>query len=117
MRETILSLLSVIMGCSWANALIMFIEENDTGLLSDRPGEYTVGDLLAELKIRSKSTKDAGIDSIGMIELQNTLATLNGDQVIQNYIFKGEGQTGIVYLDKKAEKVIGAVLIKTAQDL
>ena len=116
MRETILSLLSLIMGCSWANATIRFIEENNTRLLSEHPGQYIVSDLLAELKMRAKGTKDAGIETIGMIELQNTLATLSGDQVIQNYIFKGEGQTGIVYLDEKAKKIIGAFLINTAQD-
>ncbi|BFM49510.1 hypothetical protein [Marinomonas sp. THO17] len=111
MRESILLQLSLLTGSSWANAIIAFIESNETQLVSDQPGNYTAGDLLAELKIRSKSVRDSGIESVGMIEFQNTLATLSEDQLIQNYIFKGEGKTGIVYLDGKAENVLGAVLV------
>lgn len=114
MRESILLLLSLITDSSCAKAVIAFIESNKTELVSDQPGNYTAGDLLAEIKIRSKSVRDSDIESVGMIELQDTLATLREDQFIQNYIFKGEGKTGIVYLDEKVENVIGAVLVSSA---
>lgn len=84
-------------------------------LLSDQSGQYQAGNLLAELKIRSNSSENTGIVSIGTIETQSALATLNRNQVILNYIFKGEEQTGIVYLDEKTERIIGAILIKTGQ--
>lgn len=115
MRGKILSFLSAIMDRSWAKPLTALIRESHTKLLSDQPGQYQAGNLLAELKIRSNSSENTGIVSIGMIETQSALATLNRNQVILNYIFKGEEQTGIVYLDEKAERIIGAILIKTAQ--
>lgn len=114
MRESILLLLNLITASSWKSAIIEFIGSNQTQLLSDQPGNYKAGDLLVELKMRLNSARGSGIESIGMIELLNNLAELSEEQFIQNYVFKGEGKTAIVYLDDKAENVIGAVLVSSA---
>ena len=115
MKETILALLGSTISSSWTTVVAKFIESSNTILLSDEPGIYTVKNLRAELSVRSKTLKDADIDSVGMVELRNTIETLEDDQVIQNYIFQGGRQTCIVYLDEANKKVIGAILVKKAK--
>lgn len=113
MKERIILLLSLLSDVSWAASFIAFLKENETQLLSDIAGNYTAGDLIAELEIRSQSAIDLGIESIGITELQTNLLYMDHMDVVQNYIFKGKGKTGIVYLDGKSEKVVGVLLIST----
>lgn len=109
-RDLILSLLELLES-AWAKAMVRFIASSGTELLSEEPGNYAVSGLLAELSIRSKTVRDAGIACIGMSELQSTLRALDGKVVVKNYAFKGGAQTGVVYMDGESRKIIGAILI------
>jgi hypothetical protein len=117
MRDIIIGLLDAIKGSLvWANSIVAFIESEETRLVSHEAGTYKASDLLAELKIRLKSVKGSGINAIGMTELVDTLCTISGEEIIRNYIFKSDKQTGIVYVDEKCTKLIGAVLVDAADN-
>jgi hypothetical protein len=112
-RVIVLSLLELIES-AWAKAIVNFIASSNTRLLSEEPGNYTVVSLLAELSVRAKTVSDAGIESVGMAELQRTLHTLDRNAIVKNYVFKSSSQTGIVYMDGESKNIVGAILIQSA---
>jgi len=114
MRDKILGLLKALNGSLvWVNSITAFIESKETRLLSHEAGTYVAYGLLAEFKIRLKSANDAGIKTVGIVELMNTLRMMNGDEIIRNYAFESDTQAGTVYVDEKCEKLIGAALVDT----
>ncbi len=117
MKQRILSSLRLIKNTSWIDEFIAFVELSETMLLSEHPGQYTAGDLLAELKIRIKSLHDSGIGHTGIMELQKKLTVLGEDQIVKNYILKCSEQVGIVYFDERLEVIIGAILIRQRDSL
>ncbi len=114
MKQKILTLLNERRDLSWLNTAYTFIESDETNLLSEQAGHHTVCDLLAEICIRSQSAQKAGITPTGITELKERLEELSADRIVENYIFKGQGKVAIVYLDKKSETILGAIMVCTS---
>ena len=95
----------------WVQPAIAFLESNETVLLSDKAGTYAAYGLLRELQRRFKRAKASSIHTIGMVDLINTLGSFSGEEIVRNYIFKNDQQTGIFYVDENETKLIGVVLV------
>jgi len=114
MRNSILCLLrSLDASLHWVGEAIKFIESEETELLSEKLGVSNAAELIIELKIRFNCAKKADIKVIGMSEVIEYLETVNGNEIINNFLFKSTDRTGSVYLDKRNTKIIGVILVTT----
>ena len=103
-----------LLGESTDDTLTIDMSQIDSkNLLSNKPGRYTVKELLAELSIRENSMSTSNIKFTGMTLLQNCLLELSLDATVHNYIFKAENKTLIAYLNEDESEAIGVLVIET----
>ena len=95
----------------WVRETIRFLQTEDAEPVSEESGRGLSSDFLRILSSRSESAHISGLTLIGMTELLNTLASMQGNEILHGYGFYDGSQTVIAYLDEKQTSVVGAVIV------
>lgn len=76
------------------------------------PGEYTVKELISELRVRLKSSKKSNIKVTGAEPLLSSLEKMDPENQVLSYAFKSNGKVALVYCTPGEKlKYIGGVII------
>jgi hypothetical protein len=95
----------------WLSEFATFVAAEETILLNEKAGRYTSEELLSELGIRTMTMNESGIKAGGILDLVLALKALPRTQMVRNYVFKKNADTGTLYLDENEENIVGAIIV------